>query len=264
MFTSKTTADISTLTDNFFSVLRRASLGLMTLFILFALSAPLLSQGRGREIVRRLPQDDHILINPLPRDDPRAQLEPQLRNALPMPTASDAETRALAGGTGKPLAIEIDLATGEEKRVTGLDGYYKPFLSAFSVRLRYYQHGTSNIGLVTLDRPIGSATGWLGYGSFSDSSIESYTAHLAGYSLGKEFGRLYYGYNWATTRAWDWLTVATFFQPGEMGAGIYLRDSASNRYVHSVAAGQSGCATAGDRLTDWIFSRIQQVIASGQ
>lgn len=378
MFRSNATTNASTITVKFISIMRQLSLAGLTILILLALSVPMLAQDRNRE-ARRIAPDELVPRAPLARDDPRAQLDPQLRNALPMPTAERAELRRPTGDAQQPAMVEFNPATGEEKRsveqaaaltlrqeigalqmsgdggsaaqgnegeqnltprqmnllspsinicaddqtarydsryfpmsaqvklymtfpnggiyvgsgtmigsksvithqnnlywpafggwatkvevIPGLDGYYRPFLSAFAVRLRYYAHGSANIGLITLDRPIGSATGWFGYGSFTDSNTQSRTGNMAGYPEGKEYGRLYYGYNWATVRDWDWLTVATFFQPGEMGAGVYLKDSVGERYVHSVAAGQSGCSTAADRITNWIFSQVHQVIASGQ
>jgi V8-like Glu-specific endopeptidase len=58
--------------------------------------------------------------------------------------------------------------------IPGLDGYYKPFGSAYATWMRTYQGWTVSedpnydIALITLDRQIGYAAGWFGYGYFSE------------------------------------------------------------------------------------------------
>jgi hypothetical protein len=334
---------------------------LFSLMLLLALSPALQAQNRStnRKVV-----DESILVNPLARSDARAQLDPALQNAQPMPAAETEQSF-----NSEPTMLDYDQATGKETRTVGqsaalheditassgspgvrqlaetaeasgaeaqtenylcvddkvaihstaypwstqvklfmtfpnghtyvgsgtmiaskyvithknnlyyaafggwatrveaipaLDGFYKPFGSAFSVRLRWYNHGASNIGLITLDRHIGFSTGWLGYGSFTDATLRAYTGHIAGYPVSKAAGRvLYYDFGATTTPSFDQARVAVLFLAGEMGAGNYFRNSVGNRYVFGVSANAYYCSTTSDRLTSWIFSQVQGVIASG-
>jgi glutamyl endopeptidase len=155
------------------------------------------------------------------------------------------------------------LATSIEV-VPGLDGYYKPFGSAYATYLRYYYHGAANIGLLTLDRHIGHSTGWLGYGNFSDAYVDASTGHVAGYPTTRDAGRvLYYDFGATNNVNWDWLTVASYYQSGQMGAGTYLIDGYGRRYVFGVAANLYYCSTSVDRITGWIQGQLSYVINNG-
>ncbi len=148
--------------------------------------------------------------------------------------------------------------------VPGLDGYYKPFGSAYASWIRYYYDGYSKVGLLTLDRHIGNSTGWLGYGSFSDSYLASRLGHQFGYRLDKDYGRgLYYSYGAIQNLNRDWLSVAVTFNSGEMGAGMYLLDSYGSRYVFAVNQNTWYCGSWGSRLTDWVTGQLRYVITNG-
>jgi V8-like Glu-specific endopeptidase len=316
----------------------------------------------------------HPLTAPLSKDDPRALLAPELRDAQPIPDIAEA---AVAEGATEPGVVEVNLKTGEQKRnaggaaseavqdelrtlpvtgyagsldqaasaadrdasrsesaqqetlcvddaaaihntwqypwstqvklfirfpnggyyvgsgtmigskyvithqnnvyvpalgglatsievVPGLDGYYKPFGSAFASYLRYYFHGSSNIGLLTLDRHIGNSTGWLGYGNFTDAYVDASTGHIAGYATGKSAGRvLHYDFGATHNVNWDWLTVSSLYQSGQMGAGAYLIDGYGRRYVFGVAANLYYCSTSVDRITGWTQGQLAYVINNG-
>lgn len=367
----------ATLTRNFWATcatLRRLSvLGLSVLLLSQALSAPLLAQGlKGNSKTKA--KDETVLVNPLAKDDPRAQLDPQLLGAQAMPPRTGQPDAA-----EQPMVIERDLTTGQETRspgqalavtselttfgqtgaagpraqtedpeqaraqarptteqaqaidslcidneqakhntweypwstqvklfmtfpnggtyvgsgtmigskyvithqnniyypafgglatrvevIPGLDGTYKPFGSAFAVYLRYFYHGASNVGLITLDRHIGFSTGWLGYGNFTDSFIESFYGHLAGYPVSKDLGWvLFYDFGLVDVLSFDQARVSRLFLAGELGAGTYLKESNGFRYVWGVSAGSYYCSTTVDRLTSWMVGQFNFVIANG-
>ncbi len=367
MFSQNTNNPAAIFNRNFFAGARRLlTFGLLALLIGQMLSVPLLAQGR---IPARKVQDETVFVNPLAKNDPRAQLDPQLLNAQPMPEHSGQEQAW--NGAQEPTVVEYDMTTGRETRTTGqtetlqnednvpfsglpglrpltgdlelggkqtqtanylcvddkqakhntwqypwstqvklyitfpnghtyvgsgtiiaskyvithqnnvyypafgglatrievipgLDGNYKPFGSAYAVYLRYYYHGSANIGLLTLDRHIGHSTGWLGYGSFSDSYIAQHQGLIAGYPVSKDAGRvLYYDYGSVSVQSYDQAWVGVMFLPGEMGAGTYLRNSAGSRYVWGVSANQYYCSTVVDRITNWIHSQFNYVISNG-
>lgn len=148
--------------------------------------------------------------------------------------------------------------------IPALDGFYKPYGSAFSTRLRWFSDGASSVGLVTLDRHIGNSTGWLGYGSFSNTTLNSETGNIAGYPISKNAGRkLYYDYGSVSTPSYDQARVGVLYFDGEMGAGNYFRNSVGSRYVFGVSANAYYCSTTSDRITSYIFSGIQGAVNSG-
>gem|GEM_PF-1864703 len=370
-------------TRHLFTGLRRLMAFTLTALLLApTLSLPSLAQNRNT--TKRKVQDETVLVNPLAKSDPRAQLDQQLINAQPMPPINEQE-KSLTSVTKEPTAVEFNMATRQEvstvgqidgaqlkkqaeslqnggtvpftglvgarpltadlelsseqaatkqntsesylciddkqpkyetweypwstevklfmtfpnggvyvgsgtmiaskyvithqnnvyypafggfptsiEVIPGLDGYYKPFGSAYAVYMRYYYHGNSNLGLITLDRHIGFSTGWLGWGNFSDSTIESYYGHIAGYPVSKDAGRvLYYDYGSPQVLGFDRGLVGMLFLPGEMGAGAYLKTAAGYRYVWGVSASPYYCSTTVDRITGWMQDQFSYVIANG-
>lgn len=155
------------------------------------------------------------------------------------------------------LATQIEV-------IPGLDGYYKPFGSAYASYIRYYYDGHSKVGLLTLDRHIGHSTGWLGYGTFSDSYLSSAWGKQFSYPTDRDNGRvMYYNYGHLNDLNRDWLTLGATFNPGEMGAGMYLSNSYGDRYVFGVSQGTWYCGTWGSRLTEWIYGQLRYVTTNG-
>lgn len=148
--------------------------------------------------------------------------------------------------------------------IPGLNGYYKPFGSAYASYIRYYYDGYSKVGLLTLDRHIGNSTGWLGYGSYSDSYLSSRWGHQFSYPTDRDYGRvLYYNNGNIANLNRDWLSVGITYNSGEMGAGMYFLDYYGSRYVFGVSQGTWNCGTWGSRLTDWITGQLRYVITHG-
>jgi V8-like Glu-specific endopeptidase len=153
--------------------------------------------------------------------------------------------------------------------IPGLDGYYKPFGSAWATSMRTYtdfiRYGDMNldIGLITLGQPIGDYTGTLGYGYFPDRDLWASTTHIAGYPVDLGYGRtLYYDYGWLSGFSYYRLyfnSVGT--SPGENGAGMFLNRS-GNYYVFAVNDVNS-CPNSGCRINYWTFWDLRNWIASG-
>ena len=155
------------------------------------------------------------------------------------------------------LATQIEV-------IPGLDGYYKPFGSAYASYIRYYYDGYSKVGLLTLDRHIGNSTGWLGYGSYTDAYLSSRWGHQFSYPTDRDYGRvMYYNNGNIYDLNRDWLAVGMTFNSGEMGAGMYLLNTFGSRYVFGVAQGTWNCGTWGSRLTEWITGQLSYVISNG-
>ncbi len=148
--------------------------------------------------------------------------------------------------------------------VPGLDGSYKPFGSAYASYIRYYYDGFSKVGLLTLDRNIGNSTGWLGYGSYTNTYLSSRWGHQFSYQQERDYGRvLYYNNGNIGDLNRDWLSVGVSFHSGDMGAGMYLLDAYGSRYVFAVTQNPWNCGSWGSRLTDWVTGQLRYIIANG-
>lgn len=124
--------------------------------------------------------------------------------------------------------------------VPGLNGDYKPFGSAYSTKLRTYIGWTIfrdtdyDLALITLDRHIGFATGWFGYGYFS--SIAGETGRIMGYPLDLSDGlQNYFDYDRITHNTSNKLFHNIDATAGQGGSGIY-RIINGDRYVIAVAS----------------------------
>jgi V8-like Glu-specific endopeptidase len=151
--------------------------------------------------------------------------------------------------------------------IPGLDGTYKPYGSAYAVRLRTYQGWTQNqdsnhdFALITLDRLIGNSTGWFGYASYS--TVNGLTGNLGGYPGDRDGGlRLYYHYgtiNSSTTYR-VYYTIDT--AGGQSGSGVYRINNGS-RYIFAVHTNGGTTSNSGTRITSQRFNDLSSWIASG-
>jgi V8-like Glu-specific endopeptidase len=147
--------------------------------------------------------------------------------------------------------------------VPGLDGYYKPYGSAYASFFRSVTAWTvdanpeADYALITLDRNIGNTVGWFGYGNWSN--LEGVTGHLAGYPGDLGGGReMYYDYDpiQDTNDKRLFYQIDTF--NGQSGSGVY-RKIDGNRYVmgvHAYGNGGDGFNKA-TRINSSRFDRIQ-------
>lgn len=157
--------------------------------------------------------------------------------------------------------------------IPGLNGTYRPYGSAFATKMRTYTGWTGSaspdhdFALMTLDRNIGSSTGWLGYKSYG--SPNGMTANIAGYPADRDSGlALYYHYGPinSSTSYRLFYQIDTF--GGQSGSGIYTIESSGNRYVFGVhaygASVQNGLTVnGGTRLDGTKTSSISSWIATG-
>jgi glutamyl endopeptidase len=153
--------------------------------------------------------------------------------------------------------------------VPGLDGTYRPYGSAFATYYRSVtawtvdQNPEADYALLTLDRHIGSTTGWFGYGNWSD--LEGVTGHLAGYPGDLGSGReMYYDYDPIADTNSNRLFYQIDTYNGQSGSGVY-RKIDGHRYVMGVHAYGTGGGSynKATRINASRFDRIQDWIATG-
>ena len=155
--------------------------------------------------------------------------------------------------------------------IPGLSGTYKPYGSAYSKKIRTYSAWTSSqnsnydFALITLDRPIGNSTGWLGYTTYS--SVNGITGNIAGYPGDKGGTYLYYhsGPISSSTSYRLYYQIDTY--GGQSGSGIYYIDSQNNRYIfgiHTTGVTPSNPSyNSGTRIDAQKYNYITSSIASG-
>ncbi|HEY9638770.1 MAG TPA: trypsin-like serine protease [Coleofasciculaceae cyanobacterium] len=152
--------------------------------------------------------------------------------------------------------------------IPGLKGTYKPYGSAYATKFRSYTNWTSSrdsnydIALITLDRSIGSTTGWLGYTTYS--TVNGLTGHIAGYPAEKDSGLyLYYHSGLIASSNSYRLYYPIDTSGGQSGSSIY-RINNSKRYVFGVHTTGSTSSNGGTRLDSKKFNDIKSWIGSGQ
>jgi glutamyl endopeptidase len=156
--------------------------------------------------------------------------------------------------------------------VPGLNGTYKPYGSAYAARYRSYTAWTSSedsnydFAIITLDRPIGNSTGWLGYATYS--SVNGVTSNIAGYPGDKDNGLgLYYHYGAISSSTAYRLFYQIDTYGGQSGSGIYYKDGQDNRYVFGVhttgVTSSSPNHNSGTRIDSTKYDYIKSSIASG-
>ena len=150
-------------------------------------------------------------------------------------------------------------------------GTNKPFGSAYATQVRSYtgwasyQDPNYDIALITLDRPIGKSTGWLGYTTYS--SVNGITGNVAGYPGDKGGTYLYYhsGPISSSTSYRLYYQIDTY--GGQSGSGIYYIDSQNNRYIfgiHTTGVTPSNPSyNSGTRIDAQKYNYITSSIASG-
>jgi glutamyl endopeptidase len=151
--------------------------------------------------------------------------------------------------------------------IPGLRGTYKPYGSAFATKLRSYTNWTSSqnsnydIALITLDRPIGNTTGWLGYASYP--SVNRRVGNIGGYPADKDSGLyLYYHYGRITSSTPYRLFYQIDTSGGQSGSGIYAK-TGNKRYVFGVHTTGSSSKNGGTRIDSKKFNDIKSWIATG-
>ena len=151
--------------------------------------------------------------------------------------------------------------------VPAQNGSYAPYGSAYATYMRSYVGWTRDrnfdydLALVTLDRNIGTSTGWLGYAALS--SINGMTVNTAGYPGDRDGGANMY-FTSGTISSSSSLTYYTYMdiKGGQSGSGVW-RLLNGNRHVIGVVSWESPSINGGPRITSSRFTDITNWINSG-
>ncbi len=159
--------------------------------------------------------------------------------------------------------------------VPGLSGSYMPYGQAWATRMRTFVGWTRDtdydydLALITLDRNLGSTTGWLGSKNFFENGV---TGHTAGYPGDRDGGLgLYYTYG-RFERPWsvwpfrndDQVTTEVDMMPGQSGSGIYeISGTNNNRQVFAVVSHEESSSNRGTALNGSKYDSIRDWMATG-
>lgn len=129
--------------------------------------------------------------------------------------------------------------------VPGLNGSYMPYGSAFASRLASNTGWTRDanrdhdMAVIKLDRTIGNTTGWLGYGSFSDGTLNGNGLHLSAYDGDRDGGTSQlYRNGYPDSLSSKRIEYKMDTSGGSSGGGLYVLLN-NNRYCAGVNAYQS-------------------------
>lgn len=161
---------------------------------------------------------------------------------------------------------------GWATRVEVVPGLYqssRPYGSAFAVNYRTYNGWVNSrdrfydISLITLDRNIGSSTGWFGYAY--QPNLNNWTVHFGGYDADRYNGLVQlYRYGPVTSDATTGFYYNIDMKGGSSGSGVYYVDGSSNRYVVGVNGWESASWNFATKITSQRFNDIKSWIASGR
>jgi glutamyl endopeptidase len=159
----------------------------------------------------------------------------------------------------------------EVKVIPGMAGDYEPFGHAFATYYRSYTEWTEyemyehDWAVITLDRTIGSQTGWMGRMTADPSDpVYTGTLNIAGYPGDLDLGEYMYfdsdvGEYADEYNHWFWMDTAA----GQSGSPVWMYDG-ENRYIVSINAYEyeyGTYANFGTRLNQDKYDRINTWLA---
>ncbi|WP_226436208.1 trypsin-like serine peptidase [Rhodococcus yananensis] len=123
------------------------------------------------------------------------------------------------------------------------------------------QNGNSNwdVGALILPTELGSRTGWLGFGYYSDATLLASTANLAGYPGDKPSGTLWYHSRRLLSVSAGRIHYQVDTFGGQSGSAVY-RLVDGHRYafgIHTNGAAPGIPVNSGVRITKPIFDRMK-------
>jgi glutamyl endopeptidase len=145
--------------------------------------------------------------------------------------------------------------------IPGRNGAAQPYGSVVSTDFRTVT-GWSNsanheydYGAILLPTPLGSTTGWLGFGAYSDATLLASTANISGYPGDKPAGTQWYHARRVTSVGTRkvYYDVDTF--GGQSGSAVY-RIVNGSRYAVAVHAYGGASSNSGTRITSQVHDNI--------
>jgi V8-like Glu-specific endopeptidase len=146
--------------------------------------------------------------------------------------------------------------------IPGRNATEQPFGTVVSNDLRsvrgWVEQGNQeyDYGAILLPTPLGSTTGWLGFGAYSDATLLASVGNLSGYPGDKPAGTQWYHARNVTsvTPRKVYYDIDSF--GGQSGSAVY-RIANGGRYAVAVHAYGGATANSGTRITSDVFNNLQ-------
>lgn len=145
--------------------------------------------------------------------------------------------------------------------IPGRNGTQQPFGSAVSTNFRTVT-GWSNsgnqeydYGAIILNTNLGSTTGWLGFGAYSDATLLASIANISGYPGDKPAGTQWYHARKVTSVAPRKVYYDVDTYGGQSGSAVY-RIVDGKRSAIAVHAYGGGTANSGTRITSGVYDNL--------
>lgn len=146
--------------------------------------------------------------------------------------------------------------------IPGRNGSVKPYGEATSTRFFSVRGWTENgdpeydYGAIVLDEPLGSRTGWFGFGVYNDADLGNVTANISGYPGDKPSGT-----QWYAARRVDSVGPRKVFYDvdtagGQSGSAVY-RIKNGQRYGVAVHAYGGAVVNSGTRINRAVFDNMR-------
>lgn len=111
-------------------------------------------------------------------------------------------------------------------------------------------------GALRLTNPLGLQTGWLGFGAFSDATLNASTLNMSGYPGDKPSGTQWY--HWSSVASLSprkvYYTLDT--AGGQSGSGVYIFRN-GGRYAVAVHAYGGASSNSGTRINKPVFDNLK-------
>ena len=143
----------------------------------------------------------------------------------------------------------------------GRNGASLPYGSVTSSAFRSVTGWTVNgnpefdYGAIILPTPLGSTTGWLGYGSYSDADLLASVGNIAGYPGDKPSGTMWYDARRIAAVSARKVHYDIDTAGGQSGAAVY-RIIGSNRFAFGIHAYGGATTNSGTRINNDVFNRL--------
>lgn len=143
----------------------------------------------------------------------------------------------------------------------GRNGNVLPYGSAWSNNIRsvngWINNGNSeyDYGAILLSTNLGSQTGWLGYSSLTDASLNASTINVSGYPGDKPAGTQWYHYSRLSSVTGRNLYYTADTYKGQSGSAVY-RVVNGQRYGVGVHSGHNGWVNRATRITQPVFNNF--------
>ena len=145
--------------------------------------------------------------------------------------------------------------------IPGRNGVSQPYGSVVSTDFRTVTGWANSAnheydyGAILLPTPLGSTTGWLGFGAYSDATLLASTVNISGYPGDKPAGTQWYHARRVTSVGTRkvYYDVDTF--GGQSGSAVY-RIVDGSRYAVAVHAYGGASSNSGTRITSQVHSNL--------